>query len=292
LCGFKLPLSALNFYLWHNLRIMATVKHYHHHYHFSYTTSLKRHFTITVAVLIGLAILLPVGFEFITPLKHPSLVQISAFDLATASFFTLLRLIIAYLLSLLISISLALLITATPKLERFLLPLFDIIQSVPILAFFPLIVLIFIKLNLLEGAAVFVLLMSMLWGLTFNMVGGIKTIPEDIKNAAFLFKATGFKKLRYIILPAIFPYIVTGSLLSFGAGWNILIVAEVLHTYIPKGSSSSDLFGLGSLLVNSTLSGQTYGFISTLLVMITLIGLINFFIWQKLLHLAERYKFD
>jgi NitT/TauT family transport system permease protein len=272
---------------------MATVRHYHHHYHFSYTTSLKRHFSTVIFVSLGLIALSLVGFSFIFPSKEIiNLNQISILDLIFASILTLTRLSIAYFVCLLVSIPLALLITLSPRVEKVLLPTFDIIQSIPILAFFPLIVLVFIKLNFYEGAAIFVLIMSMLWALTFSMVGGLKTIPEDVKNAAVVFKVTGFKKLRFITLPSIFPYIVTGSLLSWGAGWNILIVAEVLHTYIPGGSSSQDLFGLGSLLVNATYQGQNAVFIGALICMIILIGLLNFFLWQKLLHKAQIFKYD
>ena len=271
---------------------MSQVRHYHHHYHFSYITSFRRHFSSILIVSIFLSFLFIIILSFIHPFSQTRFLNISWSQLFSASFATLTRLIVSYVICLIISIPLALTITSTPKIERVLLPLFDVIQSVPILAFFPLIVLVFIKLNFLEAAAVIVLVLSMLWGLTFNMVGGIKAIPEDIHNAAILFNATGFKKLFYILLPAIFPYIITGSILSMGAGWNILIVAEVLHTYIPGGNQSQDLKGLGSLLVNSTFSAQPYVFISALTMMVLLIGIINFFIWQKLLNYAQRYKFD
>lgn len=270
---------------------MAQIKHYHHHYHFSYTTTLKRHFSSFGVILVILTILLILGSNFISA-KPVSLSQLSIVDLFTATTSTLIRLTTAYLICLALSVPLALLITANSKTEKFLLPIVDIIQSIPILAFFPLIVLVFIKINFLEAAAIFVLFISMLWSLTFSMIGGLKTVPEDIKNAAIVFNARGMKKLFNITLPAVLPYIVTGSLLSWGAGWNVLIIAEALHTYIPGGSSNQDLYGLGSLLVNATLSGQSSIFISALLVMVILIGLMNFFIWQKLLHFAERFKFD
>lgn len=270
---------------------MPQIKHYHHHYHFSYTTSLKRHFSSFGVILLILIFLSFQAFNFIS-VKPTSFTELSVTDLLQATIATLDRLVIAYLICLIVSIPLALLITANDRIEKLLLPVVDIIQSIPILAFFPLIVLIFIKLGTLEAAAVFVLFISMLWALTFTMIGGLKTIPEDIRNASVVYRARGLKKLFYITLPAIFPSVVTGSLLSWGAGWNILIVAEALHTYIPGGTPKDDLYGLGSLLVNSTFTGQTAIFISSLLIMIILIGLLNFFVWQKLLHFTERFKFD
>lgn len=272
---------------------MTAVRHYHHHYRFSYITSFRRHFFSIVVILGLLSILLIALFRFIAPnASELSLNPFTPFDLLKASLYTMMRLTVAYLFALIISIPMALFITSSPKIERFTLPLFDIIQSVPVLAFFPLIVLIFIKLNFFEGAAIFVIFTAMIGTLVFSMIGGIKTIPEDIKNASIVFKARGIKELFSITLPSIVPFIITGSLLAWAAGWNIIIVAEVLHTYIPGGTRSQDLFGLGSLMVNSTYDNKTLVFICSLTIMVVLIGLINFFIWQKLLHLAQRYKFD
>ena len=272
---------------------MENIKHYHHRYHFSYTTSLKRHFTSAAIATLLLFLLLVFAFRFLSPTRPAlNLDQLSTVDFITATFLTFYRLTIAYFLSLILSIPLAILITATPKLEKILLPFFDVLQSIPALAFFPIIVLVFLKVNFFDGAAIFIIFLSMLWNLVFSMIGGLKTIPQDIESADKVFKATGIRKILYIILPAIFPSIITGSLLAWAQGWNVTIVAEVLHNYIPNGNSSQDLFGLGSLLVNASYLGKNSVFLASILIMIVLIILLNFFIWQKLLHLAERFKFD
>jgi NitT/TauT family transport system permease protein len=132
----------------------------------------------------------------------------------------------------------------------------------------------------------------MLWNLVFSMIGGLKTIPKDILDTAQIFHIKGFMKLRYVIIPAVFPYLITGSLLAWAAGWSILMVAESLHSYIPHGNPANDPLGLGSLLVNSFYQGQNSVFLITLITMIVVIVVLNFFVWQKLLHLAERFKFD
>ncbi len=272
---------------------MASVRHYHNHYHFSYNTSLKKHFSTIGAVALILVLIFLAIFHFIAPSRNLiNLEQLSAQDVFFATVATLFRLSVAYILALILSIPLALLITLNSKLEKFLLPFFDILQSIPVLAFFPIIVLLFIKISFFEGAAIFVIFMAMLWNLVFSMIGGLKTIPQDISRAAFVFKAKGFKKLTSITLPAIFPYIVTGSLLAWAQGWSIIIVAEVLHNYIPGGNPSQDLQGLGSLLVNAGYQGKNSVFLVSLIIMIIIIGLINFFIWQKLLHFSEKYKFE
>lgn len=272
---------------------MEPLRHYHHQYHFSYLTSFKRHFLLIGVILAVLVVVLLLSFRFIAP--HKPLInfgQVSAFSLILATGATLLRLLVAYVIALIVAIPLALLATLSPKLERIFLPVFDILQSIPVLAFFPVIVLVFIKFGLFEWSAIFVLVITMVWSMVFSMIGGLKTIPADVFAAATIFGAKGIKKLRFVALPAVFPYLLTGSLLSWAAGWNIIIVAEALHNYIPNSSQALDLFGLGSLLVNASYHSQSAMFLSGLVVMIVVIALLNFFVWQKLLHHAEKYKFD
>lgn len=191
-----------------------------------------------------------------------------------------------------LSVPLALIITGNQKLEKFLLPIFDIAQSIPVLAFFPIIVVTFIQANFLEGAAIFIITFAMVGNLVFSMIGGLKTIPEDIHNSSKVFGAKGTKKLFNITLPSIFPSIMTGSLLAWSQAWSIIIVAEALHTYIPNGTPKDDLFGLGSLLVNTFSQGKNETFLASLAAMIIIIALLNYFVWQKLLHIAERFRFD
>lgn len=85
---------------------------------------------------------------------------------------------------------------------------------------------------------------------------------------------------------------VTGSILALAQGWNIIIVAEVIHTYIPNATHTQDLFGIGSIMVNASATGDTRLFIASLAVMIVAIGLQNFLVWQKLIHYSEKFKFE
>jgi NitT/TauT family transport system permease protein len=205
---------------------------------------------------------------------------------------TFLRLLIAYVLALVCSLPLALLIEKSPLIERILFPLFDVVQSIPVLAFFPIVILFFLRFGFVNGASIFIIFVTMLFTMVFSLIGGLKVIPNDIKSAAHVFKIRGFALTRRILLPAIVPYLVTGSLLTWAQGWNIIIVAEVLHTYIPGGTSSSDLFGIGSILVNAAANGQNALFFVAILAMIGGITVMNFLVWQKLLHYAERFKFE
>ncbi len=238
-------------------------------------------FLAAVVLFFGLAKILPVPTFAVSPGV-----------LGSALLATFLRLLAAYVLALVISIPLALLATGSPAAEKILLPVFDTAQSLPVLAFFPLVILFFVHFGLVNAAAVFIIFITMLWTMVFSLIGGLTVIPSDIKSAAHVFGIKGFSYVRKILLPAAVPSLVTGSLLTWAQGWNIIIVAEVLHTYIPGGSTQNDLFGIGSMMVNSAAAGQNGLFLAAILALVILIVLMNLFIWQKLLHYAERYKFE
>lgn len=271
--------------------------HYHnhsikHHFSVSYPISLLPRLYSTVLIPLGI---LGIIFALVWTLGEKPILnlnEVSVGIIGSAIVFTFIRLLIAYVLALMVSIPLAFLAHKSVIMERVLLPLFDIVQSIPVLAFFPILILFFIKFNFLDGAAIFIIFLSMLWNMVFSLVGGLKVIPSDINSAAKVFGLKGIKYFSQVALPAVVPYLVTGSLLAWAQGWNIIIVAEVLHTYIPGGMASQDLFGIGSLLVQSISSGQTIAFLYSLLGMIVVIAVLNFLVWQRLLHYAERFRFE
>jgi NitT/TauT family transport system permease protein len=272
---------------------MDNRKHIHHtphHFGFSYPTSLSQRAHSAFAPL-GILILLFVILRFFS-IFPVAAAPVSLDYIGWALLATLVRLFVAYIFALVLSVPLALLINKSPLMERIFLPVFDIAQSIPVLAFFPVVIVFFLRFGIPDGAAIFIIFLSMLWNIVFSLVGGMKVIPTDIKDAAHVFGIRGRDFLRRILIPATVPYLVTGSLLAWAQGWNIIIVAEVLHTYIPGGVPGQDLFGIGSILVNASSTGANSIFIIAILAMVGAIALMNFFVWQKLLHFSERFKFE
>lgn len=267
-------------------------KHYRHHRGVAYPVSLpQRVYASFLAPLLFIFVLISILalYSDHAMVAHPAP---SVTFLFYALSVTFLRLLIAYGFALFFAIPLAFIVTRNSTAERVLLPIFDIVQSVPVLAFFPVVIVLFTHFNFFNGAAIFIIFLNMLWNIVFNMVSGLKAVPSDITAAAGVFNIKGLSYLFRVSLPASLPSIVTGSLLAWAEGWNIIVIAEVLHVYIPNGSAANDLFGIGSVLVNATASGDTTMFISAILTMVLAIGFLNFFLWQKLLHYAERFKFE
>lgn len=93
--------------------------------------------------------------------------------------------------------------------------------------------------NAFELAAVFVIFIQMVWNIVFAVVGGLSDNTGRRKSAALVFNVRGPGKLWYITFPAIFPFIVTCPQLAWAQGWTIVIVVEVLHTYVPNSNTVS-----------------------------------------------------
>ncbi len=264
----------------------------HHRFYQHYQTTLGRYLFSIGVVAALVAIVTGLLLHFANPRNTFDITRISFGDIFAATANTFFRMLVAYAASVVVAVPLALAISSTPRVQRVVLPIADILQSVPVLAFFPVIVVFFVAYRAFELAAIFVIFIQMLWNIVFPVIGGLQTIPDDIKSAAIVFNVRGWRKFAYITLPAVVPFIVTGSILAWAQGWTIVIVAEVLHTYIPHGSASQDLLGLGSLLVDSNAQGESSVFVATLTAMILLIALINLAIWQPLLRFSQRFRFD
>lgn len=273
---------------------MKRLRHPRHSHHLGagYPVSMGQRFYV---FLLGPLVVVGVMYVLITvqpSIAPPAGETITISTMISAALYTLGRIALAYILAVVVSIPLALLTTWSRTLEAILLPIFDILESIPILAFFPVLILVFIQFNFITGAAIFILFLNMLWNIVFTIVGGLKIIPGDIKYAAQVFGIRRFSYLRRVILPAIFPQLVTGSILAVAEGWNLIIVAEAVHTYIPGGTSAQDLFGIGSILVQASANAQAQVFITALVIMVLFIGFLNIFVWQRLLIYAQRFRFE
>src|SRR5579884_889460 len=220
------------------------------------------HYLVSIAIATGLAIgLTALLVHFVYPHNAFDVNRISLGVIVQGALNTLARMVLAFILSVAVAVPLALFIGSTPRIQTIFLPIADILQSVPVLAFFPVVAVFFVANNAFELAAVF-------------------------------FRVRGWRRFWFITLPSLFPFLVTGSLLAWAQGWTIVIVAEVLHAYIPKGNPSQDLLGLGSLLVDSNAQVKNGVFLASLTAMILVVTLMNFAVWQPLLRLSQRFRFD
>ena len=201
------------------------------------------------------------------------------------------RMTVAYAISLAWTVPCALAASENPRFNRVLSPIAEIVGSMPATALFPLIVVFVIEITGgMNLASILLILTGMQWYLLFNLLAGINQVPEDLKEAARAFGLSRVARWRKLILPAVTPSLITGSITAWGGGWNALILSEYFvykdHTY--------QVLGIGSLLDAATYrSGNGVMILLSLLSMIAVVLLLNRLMWRPLYNLAtERYRLD
>jgi NitT/TauT family transport system permease protein len=203
---------------------------------------------------------------------------------------TMLRVFIALVIAMLWTIPLGYAIGSNPKLAGWLQPVVQVVASLPATALFPVLVAALAALyGGLNLAAVLLMLMGTQWYLLFNIIAGAAAIPQDLKYTTALLGIKGWERWRTLILPALFPFIVTGAITASGGAWNASIVAE----YIQYGGKTMSVTGIGSVIAGATASGDYGLLLAATLSMILTVVMINRMLWRRFYRIAEeQYKME
>ena len=177
-----------------------------------------------------------------------------------------------------------------PKLARIAQPLAQIAASVPATALFPVVLLLLIRVGGGLGiGSIVLLLLGTQWYILFNVIAGAIAIPTDLKECCSVFRLKGIERWKKLILPGIFPYLVTGMVTASGGAWNASIVAEYFHF---KGHIYTTV-GLGATISQATDAGNFDLLLAATMMMAATVVTINRLVWRKLYALAEtRYRLE
>ena len=177
-----------------------------------------------------------------------------------------------------------------PRLARIAQPLAQVAASVPATALFPVILLGLISLGGgLGTGSILLMLLGTQWYILFNVVAGAIAIPSDLREVGDVFQFRAIQRWRTIILPGIFPYLITGLVTASGGAWNASIVAEYFHF---KGEVLST-FGLGAQISSATDSGNFALLLLSTMVMAAFVVTVNRLLWRPLYRLGEtRFRLD
>jgi NitT/TauT family transport system permease protein len=203
---------------------------------------------------------------------------------------TLLRVSIALAIALAWTVPVGVVIGTNARLARWLQPVVQIVASVPATALFPIFVLLLVGLPAgLNLAAILLMLMGTQWYLLFNVIAGASAIPQDLKYTSTLLQLDRWQRWRTLILPALFPYIVTGAITASGGAWNASIVAE----YTQFAGRTLHTVGIGALIAQATASGNYSLLLAATLGLIVAVVTVNRLVWRRLYNLAEdRYRME
>lgn len=203
---------------------------------------------------------------------------------------TFLRVTAALVIASLWTIPAGVAIGFNPKLAHIAQPFAQIAASVPATALFPVIMLALIKLGGGLGVgSILLMLLGTQWYVLFNVIAGAMAIPSDLKEVSDVFRFPTGERWLTVILPGIFPYLITGLVTASGGAWNASIVAEYFHL---KGQTLSTT-GLGAQISSATDSGNYDLLLLSTIVMATLVVVVNRALWRPLYRLAEnRFKLE
>jgi NitT/TauT family transport system permease protein len=176
------------------------------------------------------------------------------------------------------------------RLAKVAQPLAQIAASVPATALFPVVLLALVRVGGgLSAGSIILMLLGTQWYILFNVIAGAMAIPGELREAASVFRFRRVQRWQTVILPGIFPYLVTGLVTASGGAWNASIVAEYFHF----GGKTMTTAGLGAQISSATDSGDTALLLLSTVVMAALVVCVNRLVWRPMYRLAEtRYRLE
>lgn len=206
-------------------------------------------------------------------------------SLLLAAFVTWLRTLAALLIGVIWTVPAGVAIGLSPRWSRRLQPIVQVVASIPATAVFPVLLLALIALpNGLSFAAILLMLLGTQWYILFNVIAGAMAIPSDLREATTVYHVMSWRRWRTLILPAIFPYLITGLLTASGGAWNASIVSE----YVQFNGQTHSIFGLGASIAEAAAGANYPVLLAGTLLMAAFVVLINRLAWKRLYALAER----
>jgi len=241
--------------------------------------------------VVGLALAAYLGYQAVIGLLaaiaalHGALTLAIVWHIVWLGFLTLLRVLAMTVLATLIWTPIGVWIGFHPRWARFAQPLAQIGASFPVNMTFPVVVGLFVATNTsMNWGSILLIAMGTQWYILFNVIAGAMAIPNDLKEVASIYGLRRWKLWRTLILPAIFPFWVTGACTAAGGAWNASIVAE----FATWGNTTLKADGLGAFIAEVTKSGDTALIIASIGVMSLFVVLMNKLVWRRLYGYAER----
>lgn len=247
---------------------------------------IKRKFTFVVTklwYLLVITLIIIAGYNLWKYLPKAELHKMPILMLETT-----IRVSVAMILSILIFVPLGVWIGLQPKLVKAFQPIIQVLAALPCNIFYPLMALFLITTHqTLSVWSIFLIMLGTQWYVLFNVIAGASTIPNQLLEVNKCFGVRGLLWWRKFMIPAIFPYIVTGIISAAGGAWNAAIAGELLIW----GTTTQQTSGLGAYISNASNAGQMANSALGCTSMCLLVGVCIMFVWKPLYKLAEtRFK--
>jgi NitT/TauT family transport system permease protein len=251
---------------------------------------------VALILVVGALVLIVYGGEqTILPLStlDASPVSLDPANLPVYALRTTMRMLLAIVCSIIFTLTYATLAAKSPRAELVLIPLLDILQSVPILGFLTFTVAFF--LNLFPGqvfgaelACVFAIFTSQAWNMAFSMYQSIRNVPKDLDEAAQSFHLSPWQRFWRLDVPFAMPGLIWNAMMSMSGGWFFVVASEA----ITVGNTTVTLPGIGSYVAlgieKRDLPAIGYAILTMLLVIIAYDQLL----FRPVVAWADKFRFE
>ena len=206
---------------------------------------------------------------------------------------TALRMFAALFFSLLFTFTYATLAAKSRRWEMVLIPVLDILQSVPILGFLSFTVTFFLGLfpgNTLgaELAAIFAIFTSQAWNMAFSFYQSLRTVPPDLEEVARGFRLTGWQKFWQLEAPFAMPGLIWNTMMSMSGGWFFVVASEA----ITVGDTTISLPGVGSYIAKANNAGDWSAIIAAITTMAVVILLYDQLLFRPIVAWADKFRVE
>ena len=220
-------------------------------------------------------------------------IDLSPRALPMYAFYSILRMSVAYFLSLAFTLAYGYIAAYNPRAERFMIPLLDILQSIPVLSFLPAVMLAMVGLFPrrqfgLELGAIVLIFTGQVWNMAFSFYSSLKSIPEEMREAARLYRFSWWQRFMQMELPFSAIGLVWNSMMSVAGGWFFLTACEMFEL----NKRDFRLPGLGSYIQTAAGAGNTGAMIWGLVTILTIIVLADQLVWRPVIAWAQKFKFE
>jgi len=204
---------------------------------------------------------------------------------ARLTFYTFLRVMALIAIASLVWVPISVWIGLRPRIAEKAQPVAQFLAAFPANVLFPIAVVGILRFHLDPDIWLSVLIVfGTQWYIVFNVIGGANAFPNDLREASQNFGVKGWIWWKNVMLPAIFPYYITGAITASGGSWNASIVAE----YVKWGDDRVVAHGVGAYIAEATAAGDYPKIVLGVAAMSIVVILVNRLFWRRLSGFAER----
>jgi NitT/TauT family transport system permease protein len=225
---------------------------------------------------------------------RPSIdIDLSPWALPRYTFFSLSRGLLAYVISLAFTLLYGYWAAKDQRAGRVLIPMLDVLQSIPVLGFMPGLILALVALfphsNVgLELAAVIMIFTGQAWNMTFSFYHSLRSVPLDMREVATVYSFGWWRTLRWVELPFATMGLVWNSMMSMAGGWFFLTINEAFRL----GEQDFRLPGLGSYMSVAVDEGRFDAMLYAIVAMTLMIVLVDQLLWRPVVVWAQKFRVE